>query len=190
MDVSHVVNGKSSLVILLSSALLLGLAGCDGGVGEAVVADAACDAGATAATEVVTESAITGSTDIALDLGGEIFAVEPLSTALDFGDSEADLVLGASGGAPDGTMIAELNSKTTGAIQMIALTTRSIFQAEAAYLDVRNKRLLLKAVETRGAVPTWGQFALDDKVVRDLQQSRTLKFTGTDGNPKVFQIHP
>jgi hypothetical protein len=51
---------------------------------------------------------------------------------------------------------------TTGELQMVALTTRSIYQAERAFLDVQHNRLIVKAIEKRGDAPSWGFFRLFD----------------------------
>jgi hypothetical protein len=195
MRAFHSVSVINLFALLVLCALVLSLAGCDGGVGEVAAIDgAASDAAATAATDVaaetaadaVTETAIEGSTDIALDLDGEILAVEPFSTALEMGDSEENLAAGLSGVGPDGTTIMELNDKTTGDLQMVAMTTRSLFQAEAAFLDVQHKRLILKAIEREGEAPTWDYYDLGDRPLSDLQQTKKLEFTAADGTPRFF----
>jgi hypothetical protein len=194
MRAFHSVSVINLFTLFVLCALVLSIAGCDGGVGEAVAVDAASDAAAIAATDVAaetaaeagTETAIVGSTDVALDLDGEILAVEPFSTALEMGDSDANLVAGMSGVGPDGTTIMELNDKTTGNLQMVAMTTRSLFRAEAAFLDVQHKRLILKAIEREGEAPTWDYYDLGDGALSDLQQAKKLEFTGADGTPKYF----
>jgi hypothetical protein len=60
-----------------------------------VVAETAADA--------VTETAIAGSSDIALDLVGDMATVEPFSSALEAGDCGEDMLVGLSGGGPDGS---------------------------------------------------------------------------------------
>jgi hypothetical protein len=195
MRAFHFVSGINLCVLPVFCALVLSLAGCDGGVGEAVVVEAASDATATAATggaaesaaDAVTVSAIAGSTDVSLDLDGEMLAAEPFSTALEMSDPVENLIPGLSGAGPDDAVVTELDDKNTGDLRMIAMTVRSIFSAEAVFLDAQNKRLIVNAVETRGAAPTWGFFSLGDKVVSDLQQTKRLEFTGADGSPKVFQ---
>ena len=194
MRAFYSVSGINLLALPVLCALVLSIAGCDGGVGEAVAVDAASDAAATAATDAaagtaadaVTESAIAGSMDVALDLDGEILAVEPFSTALEMGDSDENLVAGLSGVGPDGTTIMELNDKTTGNLQMVAMTTRSLFRAEAAFLDVQHKRLILKAIEREGEAPTWDYYDLGDGALTDLQQAKKLEFTAADGTPRFF----
>lgn len=183
------------LTVLILCALTFGIMGCDGGVGEVAVIDAAAtDAAAAAATDVaadaaadaVTETAIAGSTDIALDLGGDIATVEPFNTVLESGDGAEDMAVGLSATNSDGATVSELDNKA-GDLQMIAMTTRSVFHAEAAFLDVQNKRLILKAVENRGEAPVWGSITLGDKVISDLEQTKKLKFTGADGSPTTFE---
>jgi hypothetical protein len=70
---------------------------------------------------------------------------------------------------------------------MVALTTRSIYRAERAFLDVQHNRLIVQAIEKRGDAPSWGFFKLGDKVVSELEQTKQLKFTGSDGSPMVFE---
>ncbi|MDP9174595.1 MAG: hypothetical protein M3O30_12125 [Planctomycetota bacterium] len=194
--VFHRFSGIRLLTLLILCALALSNMGCDGGVGEVAVVDgvatdaaatAAADAAAETAADAVTETAIAGSTDIALDLGGDIATVEPFGPALEAGDSAEDMVAGLSSAEPDGTTITELDNKT-GDLQMVTLTTRSIYQAEKAYLDVQHNRLIMQAIEKRGDAPTWGCFKLGDKAVSDLQQAKKIEFTGSDGNPVVFEL--
>jgi hypothetical protein len=170
--------------------------GCDGGVGEAVAVDevaadaaaaAAADAAAETTTAVVTETAIEGSTDVVLDLAGDLATVAPFTTALDGVDGAEDMVVGLSEADADGTSVTEFNGKTTGDLQLIAVTTRSIYQVEKAYLDVQNKRLILKAIENRGEAPTWGSFGLGDQAVKDLSRTKKLEVTGSDGSTMVFE---
>ena len=186
----------SLLVLLILCALALTNMGCDGGIGEAVAVDeVAADAAAAAAgdvaaetvAEAVTETAVAGSTDVALDLAGDIVTVAPFTAALDGIDSAEDMVVGFSEADPDGTSVTEFDSKATGDLQLIAITTRSIYQVEKAYLDVQNKRLILKAIETRGEAPTWGSFGLGDQAVKDLSRTKKLELTGSDGSPAVFE---
>jgi hypothetical protein len=189
--------GTNVLTLLMLVALALSVMGCDGGVGEVAVVDGvASEATAAAATDIladtaadaVTETAIAGSTDIALDLGGDISTVEPFSAASEADGSSEELVAGLSAtDDDDGTTVTELDDKATGDLRLVALTARSVFLAEAAFLDVQHKRLILKAVEKKGDAPTWGSFQLGKKVVSDLEQTKRLKFTGADGNPKVFE---
>jgi hypothetical protein len=157
------------LTLLILCALAFTDLGCDGGVGEVAAVDevateaaaaAAADIAAETAADAVTETAIAGSADVALDLAGDIVTVAPFTPALDGADSAEDMVVGFSEADPDGTSVTELDSKTTGDLQLVAITTRSIYQVERAYLDVQNKRLILKAIETRGEAPTWGSFGL------------------------------
>jgi hypothetical protein len=182
-----------SLVILC--VLAVSNMGCDGGVGEAVAVDevaadaaatAATDAAADVATAVVTETAIEGSTDVALDLAGDLVTVEPFTPALDGIDNAEDVAVVLSEADPDGTSVTEFNAKATGELQLMAITTRSIFQVEKAYLDVQNKRLIVQAIENRGEPPTWGFFKLGDKAVSDLQRTKQLELTGSEGKPMVF----
>jgi hypothetical protein len=186
----------SLLALLVLCALAVSNMGCDGGVGEAVAVDevateaaaaAAADVAVETAADAVTETAIVGSTDVALDLAGDIVTVAPFTPALDGVDSAEDLVVGLNEADPDGTSVTEFNGKTTGDLQLIAISTRSIFQVEKAYLDVQNKRLILKAIETRGEAPTWGSFGLGDKAVSDLERTKKLELTGSDGSPIVFE---
>jgi len=195
--VSYRFSGISLLTLLVLCALALSNIGCDGGVGEVAVVDGvATDAAAAAAADVtaetvadaVTETAIAESTDVALDLGGDIVTVESFGPALEIGDSSEDMVAGLSSAEPDGTTITELDNKSSGDLQMVALTTRSIFQAEKAFLDVQHNKLVMQAIEKRGEAPTWGSFKLGDKAVRDLQQTKKIEFTGADGKPVVFEL--
>jgi hypothetical protein len=97
------------------------------------------------------------------------------------------MAVGFSEADPDGTSVTELDSKTTGDLQLVAITTRSIFQAGKTFLDVQNKRLILQAIENEGEAPTWGFFRLSDKGVIDLEQTKKLEFTGSDGSPIIFE---
>lgn len=184
MRTVHAIRGINLFVLPVFCALMLSIAGCDGGVGEAVAIDAAAES----AADAVTMGAIAGSTDVALELDGEMFAVEPFSSEVEMSDPVENLIPGLSGVSPDDTTVTELDDKASGELRLIALTTRSIFRAEAAFLDAQNKRLIVKATETRGAAPTWGFFSLGDKIVSDLQQTKRFEFTGADGSAKYFQI--
>ncbi|HEX4053860.1 MAG TPA: hypothetical protein VHX86_06315 [Tepidisphaeraceae bacterium] len=196
VPVAYRISGISLLILLVLCALASSIMGCDGGVGEVAAVDAvATDAAATAATDVaaeaataaVTETAIAGSTDIALDVGGDISTVEPFSSALGAGDGAGDMAVGLSGADPDGSTITELNNHTTGELQMVALTTRSIYRVEKAFLDVQHNRLIVQAIEKRGDTPSWGFFKLGDKAVSELERTKQLKFTGSDGSPMIFE---
>ncbi len=145
------------LTVMILCALTFGIMGCDGGVGEVAVIDAAAtDAAAAAATDVaaetaadaVTETAIGGTTNIALDLGGDIITVEPFCPVLETGDGAEDMVVGLRSTNPSGTTVSELDNKA-GDLRMVAMTTRKIFRLEAAFLDIQNKRLIVKAVENK-----------------------------------------
>jgi hypothetical protein len=191
-------------VLLILAALMLGVVGCDGGAGEAVAVDAAAsDAAGTAATDaaataaadaaaetaddVVTETAIEGSSDVLLGLGDGTVEAEPFISASGADDDAGGMVTGLSStNSVDGTTVSELDDQATGQLRMISMTTRSIYEVERAYLDVQRKRLILNAVEKEGGVPTWGVFRLGDKVISDLQQTKTLKFIAGDGTPKIL----
>jgi hypothetical protein len=183
-------------ILMILCALAVGLMGCDGGVGEVAAVDAvATDAAATAATEVaaetaadaVTETAIAGSSDLLLDIGSEAIDVEPYIPALEVPDDAEDLAAGLSApSASANTTITELDNETTGKLQMMAITTRCIYRAEAAFLDVQHKRLIIKAVEREGEAPTWDSLRLGDKWVSDLEHTKKLEFTAGDGVPKYF----
>jgi hypothetical protein len=86
----------------------------------------------------------------------------------------------------DGTTITELNNRGTDELQMVELTTRSIYRVEEAFLDAQQKRLMVRAIEKRGDAPTWGFFRLSDSAVRDLQQTKKFSFTAADGNSVTF----
>jgi hypothetical protein len=193
---THRFSGIGLSTLLILCGLTLSNMGCDGGVVEVaavdeVVADAAttaaADITAETAADAVTESAIAGTTDVALDLGGDIATVEPFTRALETGDTAGDFAVGLSAADPDGTTITELDDRTDGDLQTVAMTTRSIYRAEAAFLDVQQKRLIVQAIEKRGNAPTWGFFRLGDKAVSDLEQTKKLKLTGSDGSPMVFE---
>jgi hypothetical protein len=195
-SVTYWLGEISVLTLLVLCALALSNMGCDGGIGEAVAVDeVAADAAAVAAGDVagetvadaVTETAIAGSTDVALDLAGDMVTVAPFTAALDGVDSAEEMVVGLSEADPDGTSVTEFNGRTTGDLQLIAITTRSIFQVEKAYLDVQNKRLIVQAIEKRGEAPVWGSFGLGDKAVSDMARTKKLELTGTDGRPMVFE---
>jgi hypothetical protein len=186
----------SVLTLLILCALTLSLTGCDGGVGEVAAVDGvATDAAATAAADVaaetaadaVTETAIAGTSDVLLEFGSETIDAEPFIAVVEAPVGAEDLTAGLSAkNAADDTTITELDNETSGELQMIAMTTRSIYQAEAAFLDLQHKRLILKAIEKKGEAPTWGFFGLGDKVVSDLQQAKRLEFTAADSTPRFF----
>jgi len=169
--------------------------GCDGGVGEAVAVDevaadaaaAAADAAAEATTAVVTETAIEGSTDVVLDLAGDLVTVEPFAPVLEGGEGAEDMVVGFGAADPDDTSVTELDGKTTGDLQLVAITTRSIYQAEKVFLDVQNRRLILQEIENRGEAPSGGFFRLNDTEVSELERTKKLALTGSAGSPKVFE---
>jgi hypothetical protein len=48
-----------------------------------------------------------GTTDVAVDLGGDVATVEPFTRALETGDTAGDLAVGLSAADPDGTTITE-----------------------------------------------------------------------------------
>jgi hypothetical protein len=180
------------MTLLILCALAVSNMGCDGGVVEAaavdeVAADAAAAAAAEATTAVVTETAIEGSTDVVLDLAGDLVTVEPFAPALEGGEGAEDMVVGFGTADPDGMSVTELDSKTTGDLQLVAITTRSIYQAEKAFLDVQNKRLILQEIENRGEAPSWGFFRLNDTEVSELERTKKLALTGSAGSPKVFE---
>jgi hypothetical protein len=192
---SYRLSAMSLLALLISCALALSVMGCDGGVGEAVAVDAASDAAATAATDVaaetaadaVTETAIAGSSDLLLDIGGETIDAEPFIPALEAPDDAEDLAAGLSVPSPSAnTTITEFDNETTGELQMMAITTRCIYRAEAAFLDVQHKRLIIKAIEREGEAPTWDSLRLGDKWVSDLEKAKALDFTAADGTPRFF----
>jgi hypothetical protein len=184
------------ITLLILCPLALSIAGCDAGVSEVAAVDAAAaDAAATAATDVaveatadaVTETAIGGSMDVALDLGGNTAIAEPFVPAIEAGDGADDMVAGLSAtDRTDGTTITELNNRTTGELQLIAMTTRSIYHAEVVFLDTQQKRLIMQAIEKKGEAPAWGFFRLGDKAVSDLQQTKKFEFTAADGTPVTF----
>ena len=167
----HRFNGVSLLTLPILCAFALSLTECDRGVGEVAAIDgAASGAAAAAATDVaaeatadaVTETAIAGSTDIALGIEGDVATVEPFSVALKADDCAEGTVVGVSGVGSDGTTIAELDNKVTGDLRMVAMTTRAIYDARRAFLGVQHKRQVVQAVEKRGQAPVWGHFTLGD----------------------------
>jgi len=102
------------------------------GVGEAAAVDeAATDAAATAeavveiGADVVTETAIAGSTDVALDLGSDVSVVEPFSAAFGAGEGAEWLVAGLSAADTESTTITELDDQATSELRMVALTTQA-----------------------------------------------------------------
>jgi hypothetical protein len=145
MRVLDSVSVISLIALPVLCALAVGLMGCDGGVGEVAAVDAvATDAAATAATDVaaesaadaVTETAIAGSSDLLLDICSETIDAEPYIPALEIPDDAEDVAAGLSALSPSAnTTITELDNETTGQLQM-AITTRCIYRAEAAFLDV------------------------------------------------------
>jgi hypothetical protein len=194
-------------VLLVLSGLALGIAGCDGGAAEFAAVDAtaadagaavATDAAATAATdtaatgaadaagEVITETAIAGSSDVLLTVGNETIEAEPFVVAVDAGDSASDLVSGWTMEVPNGTTLAELNDKATGQLQMLAVTTRAIYEVHRLYLDVQRSRVIMEATVHKGDLPTWGQFPISDRLLKDLETTKKLDFTGTSGTSQIL----
>ena len=190
------VSAINLIALLVMCALAVGLLGCDGGVGEVAAVDAvATDAAATAATDVaaetaadaVTETAIAGSSDLLLDIGSETVDVEPYIPALEVPDDAEDLAAGLSATSPSAnTTFTEFDNEATGELQVIAITTRCLYRAEAAFLDVQHKRLIVKAIEREGEAPTWDSLRLGDKWMSDLEKAKALDFTTADGTSRFF----
>jgi hypothetical protein len=171
------------LLLLILSGLTLGTTGCQGGTGEVVAVDATANrVSLTAVKDVAAKAAVAArSSDVLLNLGKEKIEVEPFYPATEMGDSASNLVSGWGIVFIDGTALVELNDKSSGELRMLEVTTPSIYELHGLYLDGQHGRVILNVTKRKGEASSWNHFTVSDRVLKDLQISKKISFTGGNG---------